>query len=97
VFAFSGKLRHLMDVTQVGLTVSTSLVVAGCMVLRHRHPDWHRPVKVPLYPLPPLAFLAMSVFIVAFSAVKEPWLTLGGAGLAVFFALVWFPLKMLRR
>jgi len=97
VYLFSGKLRHLMDVTQVGLTISTSLVVAGCMVLRRRHPDLPRPVKVPLYPLPPLVFLAMSVFIVAFSAVKEPLLTLGGAGLAVFFALAWFPLKMLRR
>jgi hypothetical protein len=54
-------------------------------------------VKVPFYPLPPLVFLAMSAFVLGFSAVKEPWLTLGGAGLAVFFALVWFPLKMLRR
>ncbi|MCW1884913.1 amino acid permease [Luteolibacter flavescens] len=97
VYLFSGKLRHLMDITQVGLTVSTSLVVVGCMVLRWRHPELPRPVKVPLYPLPPLVFLAMSVFIVVFSAVKEPLLTLAGVGLAVSFALVWFPLKMLRR
>lgn len=96
VFLFSGKLRELMDMTQASLTVSTSLVVAGCMALRRRAPDLPRPVKVPWYPLPPLIFLAMSTFIIVFSAVKEPKLTLAGAGIAVFFALIWFPLKLLR-
>ncbi len=103
VFLFSGKrdrdqegLQQLMDMTQASLTVSTSLVVAGCMILRHRAPELPRPVKVPWYPLPPLIFLAMSTFIIVFSAIHEPALTLAGAGIAVFFAVIWFPLKRLR-
>ncbi len=54
VFLFSGKLRELMDMTQASLTVSTSLVVAGCMVLRRRAPDLPRPVKVPSVSTPAL-------------------------------------------
>jgi len=97
VFVFAGHLDQLMNVTQVGLTLSTSLVVAGCMVMRVRSPQLPRPVKVPFYPLPPLIFLAMSAFVIGYSAVKKPLPTLSGAGLAVFFALVWFPLKRLRQ
>jgi APA family basic amino acid/polyamine antiporter len=97
VYVFSGKLQQLMEVTQVGLTISTSLVVAGCMVLRRRSPEMPRPVKVPFYPLPPLIFLAMAAFVIVYSAVKDWRTTLAGAGVAVFFASVWFPLKRLRK
>ena len=96
VLVFASGLRELMEATQIALTLSTSLVVAGCMVLRFRSPDLPRPVKVPLYPLPPLIFLAMAGFVIGHSAVVHPATTLKGAGVAVFFALIWFPLKLLR-
>ncbi len=97
VTLFSGKLQQLMEITQVGLTISTSLVVAGCMVLRFRSPELPRPVKVPLYPLPPLIFLGMAGFIIVYSAAKDWKTTLIGAGVTLFFALIWFPLKRLRK
>ncbi len=97
VLVFGSGLRKLMEATQIGLTLSTSLVVAGCMILRYRSPELPRPVKVPLYPLPPLLFLAMAGFVIVYSAKKHPDTTLTGAGVALFFALIWFPLKLLRR
>jgi APA family basic amino acid/polyamine antiporter len=96
VLVFVSGLRELMEATQIALTLSTSLVVAGCMVLRHRSPELPRPVKVPLYPLPPLIFLGMAGFVIVHSAIVHPSTTLKGAGVAVFFALIWFPLKLLR-
>jgi APA family basic amino acid/polyamine antiporter len=96
VLVFLSGLRELMEATQIALTLSTSLVVAGCMILRYRSPELPRPVKVPLYPLPPLIFLAMAGFVIVHSAVAHPDTTLKGAGVAVFFALIWFPLKLLR-
>ena len=97
ILVFAAQLRELMEATQIGLTLSTSLVVAGCMVLRSRSPGLPRPVKVPLYPLPPLIFLAMAGFVIVHSAVRHPGTTLTGGGIALFFALIWFPLKRLRR
>jgi APA family basic amino acid/polyamine antiporter len=97
VLVYAAGLRQLMEATQIGLTLCTSLVVAGCMVMRHRAPEMDRPVKVPFYPLPPLIFLAMAAFVILYSAKKNPETTLAGAGVAVFFAVIWFPLKLIRR
>lgn len=96
VFVFLSNLRELMEATQIGLTICTSLVVAGCMLLRRRMPEAERPVKVPLYPLPPLLFLTMAGFVIVYSAVQHPKSTLTGGLVAVSFAVIWFPLKRLR-
>lgn len=97
VLVYAAGLRDLMEATQIGLTLSTSLVVAGCMVMRRRHPELPRPVKVPFYPFPPLIFLAMAAFVIVYSANQNPKTTLVGAGVVVFFAVIWFPLKLIRR
>jgi APA family basic amino acid/polyamine antiporter len=97
VLVAATRLRELMEATQVALTLSTSLVVAGCMVLRRREPDAARPVKVPFYPLPPLIFLVMAGFIIVYAALKHPGTALQGAGVAVGFALLWFPLKRFQK
>jgi APA family basic amino acid/polyamine antiporter len=90
---FAGTFRELITLTQIGLTLSTSLVVGGCLVLRHRRPELPRPVHVPLYPLPPLIFLAMSGFVILRSAVAEPGPTLTGLAIATGFFALWFPLQ----
>ena len=48
--------------TFAGFTLSlfALLTVAGVMRLRRREPDLERPFRVPLYPLPPLVFVAIS-------------------------------------
>lgn len=97
MLVFASGLRKLMESTQIGLTLSTSLVVAGCMLLRYRNPELPRPVRVPFYPLPPVLFLAMAGFVVVYSAKKHPDTTLTGAGVTIFFALAWFPLKFIRQ
>jgi APA family basic amino acid/polyamine antiporter len=97
VLVYAAGLRDLMEATQIGLTLSTSLVVAGSVVMRIRSPELPRPVKIPFYPLPPLIFLTMAGFVIVYSATQNPQTTLAGAGVAVFFAVIWFPLKLLRR
>ena len=97
VLVYAAGLRDLMEATQIGLTLSTSLVVAGSMVMRVRAPELPRPVKIPFYPLPPLIFLTMAGFVIVYSAIQNPKTTLAGAGVAIFFAVIWFPLKLIRR
>lgn len=90
---FTSSFRDLITMTQIGLTLSTSLVVGGCFLLRWRHPGLARPVKVPLHPLPALIFLAMSGFVILRSAVADSVPTLTGLAIAAGFALLWFPLQ----
>jgi APA family basic amino acid/polyamine antiporter len=90
---FTSSFRDLITMTQIGLTLSTSLVVGGCFLLRLRHPGLPRPVKVPLFPLPALIFLAMSGFVIARSAIADPGPTLAGLAISAIFAVLWFPLQ----
>jgi APA family basic amino acid/polyamine antiporter len=93
VLIFTSTFRDLITMTQIGLTLCTSLVVGGCFLLRLRHPGLPRPVKVPLFPLPPLIFLAMSGFVIGRSAIADPVPTWTGLTVTAGFALLWFPLQ----
>jgi basic amino acid/polyamine antiporter, APA family len=94
---FTSSFRDLITMTQIGLTLSTSLVVGGCFLLRRHHPELPRPVKVPAYPLPPLIFLAMSGFVIGRSAIADPVPTLTGLAISAIFAVLWFPLQRFLR
>ena len=97
ILVFAVGFRELITATQTGLTISSSLVVAGCIVLRWRHPDLPRPVKVPLYPLPPLIFLAMAGFVIVRSTIADPSSTMIALGAVLVCTFLWFPLKRLRQ
>jgi APA family basic amino acid/polyamine antiporter len=94
---FAVGFRQLITATQTGLTISSSLVVAGCIVLRWRNPELPRPVKVPLYPLPPLIFLAMAGFVIVRSTIADPASTRIALWAVLGITLLWFPLKRLRQ
>jgi len=54
------------------LFVCSILAVLAVMILRRRRPDAVRPFRVPLYPLPPVIFLAMSVWMLVFQVKARP-------------------------
>ncbi|MEE8240074.1 MAG: hypothetical protein V3R16_02300, partial [Nitrospirales bacterium] len=54
------------------LTIFSALAVAAVMVLRLRAPALDRPFRIPLYPLPPLAYLAVAALIVTYAIVERP-------------------------
>jgi basic amino acid/polyamine antiporter, APA family len=51
---------------QFALTFCSFLAVLGVIVLRFTRPDLPRPYRVWAYPLPPLLFLAMSLFMMIY-------------------------------
>jgi APA family basic amino acid/polyamine antiporter len=78
----------------VGFTLSvfSALTVVAAFVLRRRAPDAPRPYRTWGWPLTPLLFLALSVWMVAYVVVERPAVGLAGAltllvGAAV--SLVW--------
>ena len=55
------------------------LTVSGVIVYRFTQPDLPRPFRVPLYPLTPLLFLAISAFALIDTAAAKPSEALLGA------------------
>jgi APA family basic amino acid/polyamine antiporter len=67
---WSGTTRELLDYTSVGLAALSGLTVASVIRIRHR-PDLPHPYRVPLYPLPPLVFLALTAWTVTHFVTHE--------------------------
>ena len=73
------------------LGASTFLTVAGLFVLRWRRPELERPYRVPAYPLPPLVFLGLMGWTLAYLLVQRPVEGIAGVAIlasgTVFYAL----------
>lgn len=73
------------------LGASTLFTVAGLFVLRWRRPDFDRPYRVPMYPLPPLVFLGLMGWTLTYLLVQRPIEGLAGLAIlasgAVFYVL----------
>ena len=63
------------------LGVSTLCTVASVFVLRWRRPELKRPYRVPLYPLPPLVFLALMAWTLTYLLVQRPMEGLAGVAI----------------
>jgi APA family basic amino acid/polyamine antiporter len=76
--------------TYLGLTLSVSagLTVAGVIVLRIREPALERPYRTWGYPLTPLLFLSLSLWMIVHSVIQKPLAALAaGATIAAGLAL----------
>ncbi len=77
------------------LLSSSCLAVLGVIWLRIRRPDAPRPFRVPLFPLTPLLFIGMIVYMITFMAKQHlaelKWgLVTLGAGLMVYLLGTWW-------
>lgn len=61
---WSGSFLQLLDYTAVGLAALAGLTVASVFPLRRR-PGLTRPYRLPLYPIPPLAYLILTAWTIA--------------------------------
>ena len=61
-----------MEFVQFSLTFCSFLAVLGVIVLRFTQPELPRPYRVWAYPLPPLLFLAMSLFMMIYIVRERP-------------------------
>jgi len=73
--------ESIVEFIQFSLTISSFLTVLGVIVLRYTQPALPRPYKVWGYPLTPLLFLAVSLFMMINLALEKPAQSLAGVGL----------------
>lgn len=83
-----GEFQSLLTYTQIGLTLSTMLTVAGIFLLRKKTSS---PLPRQLI-FPATIFLLMTSFIVVRSIIAEPLPTLAGLATVIALILLWFPL-----
>ena len=75
---------------QFTLILCSFLTVLGVIILRIRRPDLPRPYKAWGYPLTPLVFLAISLYMMYFVAADKPYETAAGlATLVVGLVIYW--------
>ena len=65
VMLLRAEFQQVVNYVQFALTVCTTLTVAGVFVLRWRRPDLPRPYRVWGYPITPLIFLTIEVWMMS--------------------------------
>ncbi len=79
-------------ITYIGFTLNlfTMLTVIGLIVYREQHPETKRPYKVPLYPVIPILFIIINLWILVYGLIYKPYESIAGlitslSGLIIFF------------
>ena len=89
---WAGSFLELLDYASVGLAALTGLTVASVIPLRRRA-DLPHPYRMPLYPLPPIAFLILTVATIGYALADETSRVPGLLSLATL--LIGIPLSRL--
>jgi len=63
----------VLEFIQFSLTFCSFLAVLGVIVLRWRQPDLERPYRMWGYPVTPLVFLAVTLFMMFYLLLERPW------------------------
>ena len=74
------------------LSISAGLTVFGVLILRRREPGLSRPYMSLGYPLTPLLFVALSLWMAGHALFAKPVVGLAGLGTLVAGALLYFVL-----
>lgn len=72
IMLFSGTFDQVINYLMSQLIVCSMLAVLAVMIIRWKRPQAERPFRVPLYPLPPLLFLAVSLWMLLFQVLERP-------------------------
>jgi APA family basic amino acid/polyamine antiporter len=86
---FTQRFEAIVEFIQFSLTISSFLTVLGVIVLRFTQPELPRPYKVWGYPVTPLLFLAVSLFMMVNLVRERPAQSLAGVGIMLSGLLVY--------
>lgn len=72
VFVLTATFDQVLVFAGFTLALNSLLAVAGLFVLRQRQPDLARPFRVPLFPIVPLVYLALTLWTLIYVAIERP-------------------------
>ncbi len=85
----TGSFESVVQFIQFSLMFCSLLAVTGVIVLRWTQPDLPRPYRIWAYPLPPLIFMAVTIFMMVHQLKGKPVESLGGLALMLTGLGVW--------
>ena len=88
-----GNADNILVLIGMPTTVIMAGAVAGVFILRKKEPDRERPFQTPLYPLPPLLFLGLSIWMLV-ATLQYKWQASLGSFILVI--LIWLLKPVLR-
>jgi basic amino acid/polyamine antiporter, APA family len=90
VLLLTRSFELVVNYIQFALLLCSLLAVAGVFVLRLRRPDLVRPYQIWLYPLPPLVFIAITLWIMIYLFRSKPLESCAGSATAIVGLLLYF-------
>jgi APA family basic amino acid/polyamine antiporter len=90
VFLFTSRFEQVVTYAQIVLQLCSFLTVLGVFVLRWKRPELERPYRTWGYPLTPLIFLSVSVWMLWHIARSMPTESLIGLGIAASGVLLYW-------
>src|SRR6266852_1208155 len=94
----TGSFERVVVYIQFGLLLCSLLTVLGVIVLRATHPEIARPYRVWAYPLPPLIFATITIWMMIRLALSNPTESFSAlATMFIGFVLYFFAGKRFRR
>lgn len=88
-FVLTGTFESVLVFAGITLGLNTLATVAGVFVLRTRRGDLPRTWRMPLYPVPPLVFLALTGWTLAYTLLQRPVEGLAGVAIIAVGALLY--------
>jgi APA family basic amino acid/polyamine antiporter len=87
---FTRSFENVVNYTQFSLLICSLLAVLGVIVLRFTRPKMTRPYRVWLYPLPPVLFSMITIWMMVYLVRSHLTESLAGFGTALLGLLLYF-------
>jgi basic amino acid/polyamine antiporter, APA family len=75
----TGSFKAILEYVQFSITFCSFLTVLGVIVLRYTQPELPRPYRAWGYPVTPLIFLSVTLFMMLYLVIEQPVQSLAGA------------------
>jgi APA family basic amino acid/polyamine antiporter len=89
IYVLTSTFQQVMVFVGFTLNLFTFMTVLGVMVMRRKRPDLPRPYKTLGYPVVPVLFLLIQIWIIVWGLVREPKASLAGVGITALGFLVY--------
>src|SRR3984885_6266504 len=85
----------VLDFVQFSLTFCSFFTVLGLIKMRITHPELVRPYRAWGYPVTPLVFLCLTLFMMYYLVVNRPLQSLGGLGLMAAGLVIYYAFRLI--
>ncbi len=89
LFVITATFDQVLVFAGFTLALNSLFAVFGLFILRWRQPELARPFRVPLYPIVPLVYLALTIWTLAYVAMERPQEVAVSVGLIVTGAIIY--------